>query len=58
MVLKKLNMPQHPTPSEVPWQVKFMERYGTDPLLCPCCKKAQMVLVQIVYNRGGVVKKE
>jgi len=58
MVLKALNLPQHPTPSQVPWHVKFMERYGSDPLLCPCCKKAQMLLVQIVYNRRGVVKKE
>jgi len=58
MVLKVLNLPQHPTPSQVPWHIKFMQRYGTDPLLCPCCKKAQMVLVQVVYNRKGVVKKE
>lgn len=57
-ILKTLNLPQHPPPTQVPWQVRFMERYGTDPLLCPCCKKSQMVLVQIVFNRKDEVKRE
>lgn len=58
MILKRLHLPEHPVPCRMPWQVKFMERYGSDPLLCPCCKKAQMVLVQIVHNPRGAVKKE
>lgn len=57
-ILKNLKLPQHPPPTQVPWHVRFMERYGTDPLLCPCCKKSQMVLVQIVFNRKDEVNRE
>jgi len=58
VILNALQLPLHPPPTQVPWQVRFMERYGTDPLLCPCCKKSQMVLVQIVFNRKDEVKRE
>jgi hypothetical protein len=57
-ILKKLKLPQHPPPTQVPWHVRFMERYGNDPLLCPCCKKSQMVLVQIVFKKKNEVKRE
>ena len=57
LILKTLRLPLHPQPTQVPWYVKFMERYGIDPLLCPCCKKAPMVLVQIVF-RDDIVKRE
>lgn len=57
-ILKNLKLPQHPPPTQVPWHVRFMERYGNDPLLCPCCKKSQMVLVQIVFKRKNEEKRE
>lgn len=47
-ILEVLKKPTHPPATKVPWHLRFMERYGTDPLLCPCCKKAQMVLIKIV----------
>ena len=58
LILKTLKLPLHPPPTQVPWHVKFMERYGIDPLLCPCCKKAQMVLLQIIFIRKDMVKRE
>ncbi len=58
LILKTLKLPLHPPPSQVPWHVKFTERYGIDPLLCPCCKKAQMVLLQIIFTRKDIVKRE
>jgi len=54
LILKTLQLPLHPPPTQVPWHVRFMECCGTDPLLCPCCKKSQMVLVQIIFNRKEV----
>jgi hypothetical protein len=57
-ILKTLQKPLHPPPTKVPWHLRCMERYGTDPLLCPCCKKAQMVLIQIVFVQKHVVKRQ
>lgn len=54
-ILKALEKPTHPPATKVPWHVRFMERYGTDPLLCPCCKKAPMVLMHIVTFQKHVV---
>ncbi len=58
LILKALKLPLHPPPSQVPWHVKFMERYGIDPLLCPCCKKSQMVLLKIIFTQKDMVKRE
>ena len=59
MILKAQGKPPHPPAVKVPWEVRFMEKNGTDPLLCPCCKKAQMVLLRIVFGgkeKGEVMK--
>ena len=58
LILKALKLPLHPPPTQVPWHVKFMERYGIDPLLCPCCKKSQMVLLKIIFTQKDMVKRE
>ncbi len=58
LILKALKLPLHPPPTQVPWHVKFMERYGIDPLLCPCCKKSQMVLLKIIFTHKDMVKRE
>lgn len=58
MILKELKYPQHPPPVSLPWNLLFMERYGKDPLLCPSCKRSQVMLMQIVFNRKSNMKRE
>ena len=45
-LLEQLDVPQHPEPASVPWHIRWMERCGSSPLICTCCKEGQMVLIQ------------
>jgi Putative transposase/Transposase zinc-binding domain len=57
MIMEALGKPLHPPHTQVPWHIRFIERNGTDPLLCPACKKAQMALLRTVHgNKGEVVQ--
>lgn len=44
-LLEQLDVPQHPEPASMPWHIRWMERGGTNPLICTCCKEGQMVLI-------------
>jgi hypothetical protein len=47
-ILIAMGVPLHPPKVEIPWNIRFMERSGKDPLLCPCCNKGKLVLLEIV----------
>jgi len=45
----KLEIPGHPEPIVLPWEIKVLIRHGVDPLLCPTCKCRKMELLAIKY---------
>lgn len=55
LILQKMNLPLHPVPVAVPYQLRILERFGMDINLCPKCKKGRMMLMGALYpnNRGS-----
>jgi hypothetical protein len=49
-IVKLLELPPHPPPVQVPLAVRLLERLGIDPHQCPCCHKASLQLIDIVYG--------
>ena len=52
-ILKQLELPEHPGVSKVSAMIRTIERFGTDDLLCSCCKKATLQLLYIVDIKGN-----
>lgn len=46
---QKMEIPKHPDPVLLPWEIKVLIRQGVDPLLCPTCKCRKMELLAIKY---------
>lgn len=55
---KALNIPPPPLKTDTPWYIKYMSRYGVNPLLCPCCKKGTLILTTIVKKQTTLIKRE
>jgi len=52
-ILTTLNLPLHPLPVKVPAAVRLLERLGIQASECPCCKKATLQLIDIVYGANN-----
>ncbi len=54
-ILAKMQLPIHPPLVQVPFQLRLLEKYGTNITICNKCKKGNFILVDIVYprNRGS-----
>lgn len=48
-IQQKMELPRHPDPVILPWEIKVLIRHGVDPLLCPACKCRKMELLAIKY---------
>ena len=51
-VLEQMELPQHAAQAEVSMNIRLTEKYGTDGLLCKCCKKATLQLLYVVGING------
>ncbi len=51
-VLQQMDKPQHAQQLQVSMQVRMIEKYGADAMLCKCCKKAKLELLYVVDIRG------
>lgn len=45
-ILQKMQLPQHPPVTKISFPQRMIELTGRDPMLCPCCKKGRLVLLQ------------
>jgi len=54
-VLKKMKLPSHPAPTQIPYHLRILEKYGVDIFLCPKCKKGTLILIDKVFpfNKGS-----
>ena len=55
-MLQHMNLPQHPKQLQISSTIRTIEKFGTDDMLCPCCKKAKLEPLYIRYP-GGLIKK-
>ena len=55
-MLQQMKLPQHPQQALVSTTIRTIEKFGTDVMLCPCCKKAKLELLYIRHP-GNVIKK-
>jgi hypothetical protein len=57
-ILKLFKVPKHPEKLKVPTNIQNLLRFGRSQILCPKCKKANLVLTQIVLpnTRDGPSK--
>jgi len=46
-VLKQMGKPQHAVPVQVSLVIRMIEKYGTDKMICPCCKKSPLELMYV-----------
>jgi hypothetical protein len=51
-ILQQMDIPQHPAQSLVSSTIRMIEKYGTDGLLCPACKKAKLQLLYVLDITG------
>lgn len=49
-ILRKMALPQHPSPVKTPLAIELLSLYGRDVSSCPKCKKAQLELVAVTYG--------
>lgn len=54
-MLEAMQLPVHPTPVKVSWQVRLLERFGIKANECPCCNKASMLLLTVVYPKARLM---
>jgi len=52
-VLQQMNLPQHAAPLKISMTIRIIEKYGTDGMLCACCKKAKLELLYTVDVKGN-----
>ena len=57
-ILEKFKVPKHPEKLKVPTNIQNLLRFGRSHILCPKCKKANLILTQIVLpnTRDGPMK--
>jgi hypothetical protein len=51
-ILQQMDKPQHAEQAQVSMAVRMIEKYGTDAMLCKCCKKAKLQLLYVVDITG------
>lgn len=44
-----MELPHHPPPVKVSWQVRLLERFGKNAHECPCCHQPSLQLLTVVY---------
>ena len=56
-ILAAMNLPLHPPGVKIPYQIRMLEKYGVDVMLCPKCKKGRLMLVSVVLpdTRGSPI---
>jgi hypothetical protein len=52
-VLKHLQLPPHPPPVSVPWQLRLLLKYGISHNQCPHCKKQSLRLIAVHHPKKG-----
>jgi len=58
-LLQQMNLPQHAQQAQVSTAIRMIEKYGTDVMLCPCCKKAKLELLYVVNPKSNrIVQRE
>lgn len=57
-ILEKFKVPKHPEKLKVPTNIQNLLRFGRSHILCPKCKKANLVLTQVILpnTRDGPMK--
>jgi hypothetical protein len=57
-ILEKFKVPKHPEKLKVPTNIQNLLRFGRSHILCPKCKKANLVLTQVILPnaRDGPAK--
>ena len=51
-ILQQMDLPQHAAQLQVNMNIRMIEKYGTDVLLCSACKKAKLELLYIIDING------
>jgi len=51
-MLQQMELPQHAQQAVVSSSIRMIEKYGSDGLTCPCCKKAKIELLYVVDING------
>ena len=51
-ILQQMNLPPHAAQAQISTTIRMIEKYGTDGLLCRCCKKAKLQLLYVVDVKG------
>ena len=52
-MLQHMNLPQHPKQLQISSTIRTIEKFGTDGLLCRCCKKAKLQLLYVADINGN-----
>ena len=52
-ILQPMELPQHAQQAEISIAIRMIEKYGTNHMLCPCCKKAKLELLYVVDIKGS-----
>ena len=52
-ILQQMDKPQHAEHAEISMAIRMIEKYGTDTLLCNCCKKAKLELLYVTDIKGS-----
>ncbi len=51
-ILQQMDKPQHAKQAHISMAIRMIEKYGTDAMLCKCCKKAKLELLYVVDITG------
>ncbi len=51
-ILQQMDLPPHAPQAEISMTIRMIEKYGTDAMLCKCCKKAKLELLYVVDVTG------
>ena len=52
-ILQQMNLPPHAAQAQISTAIRMIEKYGTDNLLCRCCKKAKLQLLYVADINGN-----
>ena len=44
-IITAMQLPAHPAPVKIPWQLRLMAQYGIHPLQCPVCRQHTLKLI-------------
>ncbi len=53
-MLEAMELPQHPPPVAVPWQIRLIERFGIQANECPCCHQPTLQLLTVIYPKANL----